>query len=189
MSVGRGPRQADPLRSRCHARLTCRVAAGTRDAWMRAADRPSPPASPPALSSTTTPSTWNSSAVIVPVLSKHATSTRPASVMRQGSVQKTPTRMSAATLALTASESSMGSSGGTTDVMIMMQWRSSFQRLRRGSPQPWYMTYELDATAKTRSPRMKKKASRLPEVTRSVDRMIVRMSSPCKMPREGEGGC
>lgn len=53
--------------------------------------------------------------------------------MRKGSVQKTRDLTSAASELVTASESSMGSSGGTTDVMIMMQWRSSLKRLRSSS--------------------------------------------------------
>jgi hypothetical protein len=53
--------------------------------------------------------------------------------MRKGSVQKTRLRASASSDALTAMDSSMGSSGGMTDVMIMEQLRKSLKRSRSGS--------------------------------------------------------
>lgn len=51
-----------------------------------------------------------------PVLSKQRVDTRPAAGMRKGSVQYTPARCSESSDAFTASESCIGSSGGTTDV-------------------------------------------------------------------------
>ena len=54
----------------------------------------------------------------------------PAMTMRKGSVQKTRLRARASRLALMAMDSSMGSSGGMTDVMIMLQCRNSLKRLR-----------------------------------------------------------
>ena len=53
--------------------------------------------------------------------------------MRKGSVQKTLFLVSASSEALTAMDSSMGSSGGMTEVMIMMQFRMSLKRSRLGS--------------------------------------------------------
>mmetsp|Transcript_16798 Transcript_16798/g.45072 ORF Transcript_16798/g.45072 Transcript_16798/m.45072 type:complete len:613 (+) Transcript_16798:596-2434(+) len=61
------------------------------------------------------------SVVRVPVLSKQHTSTLPANGMRKGSVQNTACFESATSDALTAMASCMGSSGGTTEVTIMMQ--------------------------------------------------------------------
>lgn len=49
--------------------------------------------------------------------------TLPARGMRKGSVQKMPLRTSASRDAFTAMDSTMGSSGGTTAVMIMVQCR------------------------------------------------------------------
>lgn len=72
-----------------------------------------------------TPRITSSSVVSVPVLSKQQISTFPAAGMRKGSVQKIPNRASAISDVLTASESSMGSSGGTTEVMIRVQLRSN----------------------------------------------------------------
>ena len=56
--------------------------------------------------------------------------------MRKGSVQNTPSRASEAMDAFTASERFMGSSGGTTDAMIIEQLRSSFARDRFSSCHP-----------------------------------------------------
>lgn len=101
----------------------------------------------------TIPSTTRFSPVIVPVLSKQQISTRPAKGMRNGSVQKiaakrtlksvrsSPQRwkrekvdvqylLRATRLAFTAMVSSMGSSGGTTEVIMMTQSRRSLERLR-----------------------------------------------------------
>jgi hypothetical protein len=63
------------------------------------------------------------SLVSVPVLSKQQTSTLPAKGMRKGSVQKTERRRSARRLALTAIVSSIGSSGGMTEVTTIAQFR------------------------------------------------------------------
>jgi hypothetical protein len=89
----------------------------------------------------TTPSSTRFSAVIVPVLSKQQTSTRPANGILNGSVQNiarnsqlsvlkamwvyTPNFDSATRLALTAKLSSMGNSGGTTLVIIRTQSNSN----------------------------------------------------------------
>ena len=59
--------------------------------------------------------------------------TLPAMGMRKGSVQKTALRARLSRLVLTAMESSMGSSGGMTLVMIMVQLSTSLKRLRSGS--------------------------------------------------------
>ena len=61
--------------------------------------------------------------------------TLPARGMRKGSVQTTNLRMRASREALTAMDSSMGSSGGTTAVMIMVQCRYSLNRSLSGSCQ------------------------------------------------------
>lgn len=90
-----------------------------------------------------TPSTTRFSAVIVPVLSKQQTSTRPANGMRNGSVQNIATKKlrhegliaahevlpnfdRATKEAFTANDNSMGSSGGTTLVTISTQSSNSF---------------------------------------------------------------
>jgi len=95
-----------------------------------------------------TPSNTRFSAVIVPVLSKQQTSTRPANGMRKGSVQKIagwkwvektsfedsvenlPNLDSATSDALTASDNSMGNSGGTTLVMTRIQSSNNFDFFR-----------------------------------------------------------
>lgn len=59
--------------------------------------------------------------------------TLPAMTMRKGSVQNTRLRASASSEALMAMDSSMGSSGGMTLVMIMLQFRNSLKRLRPSS--------------------------------------------------------
>jgi hypothetical protein len=89
-----------------------------------------------------TPSTTRFSAVIVPVLSKQQTSTRPANGMRNGSVQNIATKGlntdidancggspnfdKATREAFTAKDNSMGNSGGTTLVTINTQSSKSF---------------------------------------------------------------
>lgn len=93
-----------------------------------------------------TPSNTRFSAVIVPVLSKQQTSTRPAKGIRKGSVQKiataqiscvssfravyTPNLDNATNEAFTARDNSIGSSGGTTLVMTKMQSSNNFDFLR-----------------------------------------------------------
>jgi|SRR6267142_5511126 len=89
-----------------------------------------------------TPSTIRFSAVIVPVLSKQQTSTRPADGMRNGSVQNIATMKfetqilntthgvlpnfdNATKEAFTARDNSMGNSGGTTLVTINTQSSNS----------------------------------------------------------------
>ena len=57
----------------------------------------------------------------------------PARGIRKGSVQKTALRASASREALTAMLSSMGSSGGMTEVRIMVQLRNSLKRSLSGS--------------------------------------------------------
>ena len=59
--------------------------------------------------------------------------TFPARGIRKGSVQKTALRASASREALTAMLSSMGSSGGITEVRIMVQLRNSLKRSLLGS--------------------------------------------------------
>lgn len=100
-----------------------------------------------------TPSTTRFSPVIVPVLSKQQISTRPAKGILKGSVQKMAVDaheelslslfreteviamnsqylLRATREALTAIVSSIGSSGGTTEVIMMTQSSKSFERLR-----------------------------------------------------------
>lgn len=62
-----------------------------------------------------------------------AVGTLPACTMRKGSVQKTRLRASASRDAFTAIDSSMGSSGGMTEVMIMVQFKNSLKRSLSGS--------------------------------------------------------
>lgn len=57
----------------------------------------------------------------------------PAKGILKGSVQKTSFLDKASREALTAMVSSIGSSGGMTDVTIMVQFRNSLKRLRSGS--------------------------------------------------------
>ena len=71
------------------------------------------------------PSTTKLSLVSVPVLSKQHISMRPANGIRKGSVQYTPSLVKETKDVLTASDNSMGSSGGTTDVRISVHSRKS----------------------------------------------------------------
>ena len=72
-----------------------------------------------------TPSTIKSSLVRVPVLSKQQISIFPANGIRNGSVQYIPSLTSDRRDVLTANASSMGSSGGITDVSIRAHSRKS----------------------------------------------------------------
>ena len=135
-------------------------------------------ASPRSAAGTTTPATWNSSDVSVPVLSKTQTSTMPPKTTRKGSVQKMPRRASVASEALMARASSIGSSGGTTDVMIIMQCSTSLYLLWRGCAQPSRSTYVAEMMAKTSKPAIKAKASQLPADTFCDACAMVRMRSP-----------
>merc|ERR1719232_465130 len=94
---------------------------------------PSLPATP---SSPATPSTTRSSLVRVPVLSKQQISTFPAKGMRNGSVQKTPSLERDKREVLTAKLSSIGSSGGTTEVRIRVHSRNSLYLFLLGSRVP-----------------------------------------------------
>ncbi len=81
---------------------------------------------------------WSNATLFTPAPHPHLpTHTRihtlPANGMRKGSVQKTFFLLRATREALTAIESSMGSSGGMTDVMIMTQLRMSLKRSLEGS--------------------------------------------------------
>lgn len=138
--------------------------------------------------------------MMVPVLSKQQTSTRPANGMRNGSVQKmaeialvnttdsgpefrynSPNLLRATKLAFTARLNSIGNSGGTTLVMIKTQSRRSlyfFNPLSR----PFVQTYQLAAMAKIRRNPMKRKDSKLLAVTRSVEKIMVRTSWPWAVP-------
>ena len=104
--------------------------------------------------------------MIVPVLSKQQTSTRPANGIRKGSVQKIAYFCNATKLALTAKLSSLGSSGGSTLVMIMMQSRSLLSLRPRSIP--FTHTYWLVAIAKMRRNPMKGTGSRMLASTLSV---------------------
>jgi hypothetical protein len=83
----------------------------------------------------------------------------------------------------------MGNSGGTTDVMIKMQSKSSFPlAIPRSSPvdelqspqiawhRPLTQTYELAAMAKINRNPMNKNASKVLAETRSVEKIMVRTS-------------
>mmetsp|Transcript_37477 Transcript_37477/g.94597 ORF Transcript_37477/g.94597 Transcript_37477/m.94597 type:complete len:267 (-) Transcript_37477:946-1746(-) len=126
----------------------------------------------------TTSSSSRWSLVRVPVLSKQHTSTLPAKGMRKGSVQNTFLRASATSDAFTAMDSSMGSSGGMTDVMIITQLRMSLKRSRSGSARPLDSTCQAAATAKMSRKRMKMPASMELALTRSVENRMVRMRRP-----------
>mmetsp|Transcript_126796 Transcript_126796/g.370661 ORF Transcript_126796/g.370661 Transcript_126796/m.370661 type:complete len:218 (+) Transcript_126796:1808-2461(+) len=80
-----------------------------------------------------TPATSMESLVRVPVLSKQQVSTLPARGTRKGSVQKILFWTRATKLRFTASESMMGNSGGTTDVMMWLTDRKSLKEERAGS--------------------------------------------------------
>eukprot|EP00977_Amphora_coffeiformis_P013871 scaffold3763_cov165-Amphora_coffeaeformis.AAC.22 len=82
-----------------------------------------------------------SSLVSVPVLSKQQISTCPAQGIRYSSVQYTCARRTSATNEfVTASDNSMGSSGGTTDVTMRMTCKMRRKRFRRSSCHPSYKT-------------------------------------------------
>jgi hypothetical protein len=68
----------------------------------------------------------------------------------------------------TAKESSMGSSGGTTDVIIRIQWSKSLDWDRSSSFEPSVQTYHEAITANTRRKRMNKRDSKLFAVILSV---------------------
>lgn len=72
-----------------------------------------------------TPSTTRSSLVKVPVLSKQQTSILPANGIRKGSVQYTNSLERDKSEVFTANDSSMGSSGGTTDVRIRVHSKNN----------------------------------------------------------------
>mmetsp|Transcript_17878 Transcript_17878/g.58290 ORF Transcript_17878/g.58290 Transcript_17878/m.58290 type:complete len:265 (+) Transcript_17878:1289-2083(+) len=99
--------------------------------------------------------------------------------MRKGSVQKMSRRCSASSEWFTARESSIGSSGGTTDVTIIMQCSASLYRERAGSARPTERTWPAAAMAKASRKRMKSSVSRSEPLTRSVAKRIVRISLPC----------
>mmetsp|Transcript_15066 Transcript_15066/g.29146 ORF Transcript_15066/g.29146 Transcript_15066/m.29146 type:complete len:205 (+) Transcript_15066:1820-2434(+) len=75
-----------------------------------------------------TPSNFNLVEVRVPVLSKQQASTLPANGILNGSVQKMNFLKRESIDVFTASESSMGSSGGMTDVIIITQFRASLKK-------------------------------------------------------------
>ena len=114
----------------------------------------------------------------MPVLSKQATSTRPAIGMRNGSVQKTERRARLTSDVLTAMVSSIGSSGGMTDVTIMTQLSRSLKRSREGSRNPVSSTCQAASTAKNSRKRMKHPVSSELAVTRSVEWRMVRTRRP-----------
>ena len=131
----------------------------------------------------TIPCTSKSSPVIVPVLSKQQTSTRPAYGIRNGSVQKMACLASATSEALTAIDSSMGSSGGTTDVIISTQ---SSMSLPFGLfiLRPFTHTYALAAIAKMSKKAINTKLSQLLADTRfSLVNTIKRIRRPCVVPK------
>ena len=120
---------------------------------------------------------------MVPVLSKQQTSTRPAYGMRNGSVQKIASFDRATSDAFTAIDNSIGSSGGTTDVMISTQWSIS---LPFGCPilSPFSHTYALAAIANTSKNAIKTKLSQLFADTRfSFVNTIKRIRRPCVVPK------
>ena len=82
------------------------------------------------------PSYLRVSSVSVPVLSKQHTSTRPASVTRNGSVQYTRLFANAMSDVLTAMDISIGSSGGITEVKMVTQLMNSRYLFLVGSRKP-----------------------------------------------------
>lgn len=138
-----------------------------------------------------TPSRTRFSAVIVPVLSKQQTSTRPANGILNGSVQKIATQNyqnpsllvanksqnipnfdNATKLALTAKLNSIGNSGGTTLVMINTQSSNNFDFFKFLSI-PFVHTYQLAAIAKIKRNPMKRKLSKLFAETLSLLKIMV----------------
>ena len=79
---------------------------------------------------------------------------------------------------LTANASSMGNSGGMTDVKINAHSSKSLYRLRLGSFVPSIQTYEDAAIANTNRNRMNKNVSRLFAVTLLTLYIIVLKSFP-----------
>ena len=112
-----------------------------------------------------TPSTTRLSVVKVPVLSKQQRSTLPQNGIRNGSVQKTASLESCSSDVLTARDSSMGSSGGTTEVKIKVHSKKSLYRFLLGSSVPLIHTYDEAAIAKISKKIMKPNVSRLLAVT------------------------
>lgn len=96
---------------------------------------------------------------------------------------------------LTARDNSIGSSGGTTLVIMRMQSNNNFDFFRPLSTpkflesaaytryhtrenKPFTQTYQLAAMAKMRRNPMKRNDSKLFADTRSVEKIMVRMSWP-----------
>ena len=120
-------------------------------------------------------------------------------VLRGLRVIDLPYLAKAAREVLTARDNSMGSSGGTTLVMMRTQSSSSLDFFSprsspidqkglaraQGSPNsdaPLTQTYQLAAIAKMSKKPMNKKLSKLLAETRSVEKIIVRTSWPCVVP-------
>ena len=129
-----------------------------------------------------TPSYRSSSSVSVPVLSKQQTSHRPASTTRNGSVQNTRFFASAMRDVFTAMDSSMGSSGGMTEVRMVTQFRKSLYLLLVGSARPLSSTFVEATDAKASKTAMNAPVSHESAVTRSPACRMVRTSSPCAVP-------
>ncbi|OMH85555.1 hypothetical protein AX774_g894 [Zancudomyces culisetae] len=138
----------------------------------------------PFIGSTTpaTPSTTNCSPVSVPVLSKHNTSNLPANGIRNGSVQYIAYFDNAINDEFTAIDSSIGNSGGTTDVIIRIQSSNTLVVVRRASFIPWCHTYPAAKNAKHNKNNINMYDSLLFAVTCSVLNIMVRTNSPCAVP-------
>mmetsp|Transcript_27019 Transcript_27019/g.66904 ORF Transcript_27019/g.66904 Transcript_27019/m.66904 type:complete len:478 (-) Transcript_27019:855-2288(-) len=126
-----------------------------------------------------TPRAMSWSVVIVPVLSKKAWVIFPANGTRNGSVQKTCAFISAISAVLTASAVCIGSSGGTTEVMMSTQRSISSYCDFFPSSSPLCSTYPAESSAKKSSRLSSPTVSILSAVTCAVENSIMRISSPC----------
>mmetsp|Transcript_17425 Transcript_17425/g.30412 ORF Transcript_17425/g.30412 Transcript_17425/m.30412 type:complete len:222 (+) Transcript_17425:481-1146(+) len=117
--------------------------------------------------------------VNVPVLSKQHVTTLPAKGIRNGSVQKIPSFTKFINDVFTANDNSIGNSGGTTDVIIIVQFKNNFHRSRLSSCNPTLNTYAPAINANTNNTMMNIIASLEFAVIRSVPNKIVRNNLPC----------
>lgn len=94
------------------------------------------------------PSTTKLSLVKVPVLSKQHMSILPANGILNGSVQKTKSLLRASKDELTAKESSIGNSGGTTDVRISVHSKNNLYRFLLGFSVPIIILVRAQSVSK-----------------------------------------
>lgn len=79
----------------------------------------------------------------------------------------------------TANDSSIGNSGGITEVKINTHSKNSLYLFLLGSSEPFIQTYDAAATANTSKNKMNPKVSLLFAVTRFTPNSIVLNNFPC----------